>query len=488
MDTQQDMGSGQPLRILLVDDDANFGAAMAKALRRRGHEVQTVHDGARAVEILRTPQGPAQPQVAVLDLRMPGLGGLEVLRRSPQRRIPVVVLTGHGSVPDAVECMRLGAYTFLTKPVDAADLAPVLQQAVRPAATSMPETLTGVSEATVQLRRLIERLASTVEPVLLVGETGTGKEVAARMLHRCSGGARTSFVAVNMACLSPQELDAELFGDQRWSGESGRAPRIGLFESVGDGTLFLDEITQLSLDDQAKLLRVIEARSFRPLGQAQERPFLGRLVAATHQDLRALVAQGQFREDLYYRLQVFPLQLQPLRSRREDILPIAQEWLQQIAQGALTLSEAAQQVLWRHDWPGNARELVNLMRRLCLVAKAGPIEAPLVQQMLAHQPFPACTSPHCCTPPERALAPAAGEGLLEGLAQVEVSLEELEQRYVRALLARHRNITHVAKILEINRRTLQRKLRAWGMGQGLLEEEAQRWEEGEEPSEGLSRN
>lgn len=451
------------LRVLLVDDDATFCAAMAKALRRRGFEVDSLHGGRPAVEALgATDDG--RPDVAVLDLRMPDLDGLEVLRRTQGCGVPVVVLTGHGTVPDAVEAMRLGAYTFLTKPVDAADLAPVLEQAASPPAG--PVTLVGDSPVTQQLRRLLDRLADAAEPVLLTGETGTGKEVVARILHERSHRAREPFVAVNMACLPRDLVESELFGHARGAFTGAERRKTGLFEDVGGGTLFLDEVAELPLEHQAKLLRVLEVQAFRPVGDLRERPFRGRLVAATHRRLADEVQAGRFREDLFYRLQVLPLELPPLRARRADVLPIAEHWLQRVAREPLTLSEEACALLLAHDWPGNVREVVNLARRVALFAEGGRVDAGLVRRMLAANPFTPVAAPPVPIPV--AVSVAAAEGPSPEEPVEEISLEDLERRHVTRLLAHHQNVTRVARILDINRRTLQRKLRAWGIDPGDL--------------------
>ena len=441
-------------RVLLVDDDAAFGLAMAKALRRRGFSVQVADRGAAAVEILRAPDEADAPQVVVLDLRMPEMDGLEVLRRTAGRRMPVVVLTGHGSVPEAVECMRLGAYTFLTKPVDAADLAPVLRQAAQP--TEATVALVGNSAETVHLRALLGRLADADEPVLLSGEPGTGKEAVASTLHHLSHRAAEPFVAVNMACMPHDLVGAELFGHLRgaWTGADRNSQ--GLLGEAGGGTLFLDEIAQLPLAHQAKLLRAIETRSYRVAGDSQSRPFQARLVVATHQPLLALVQAGAFLEDLYYRLQVLPLQLKPLRARRDDILPIAQHWLHRVGGAHLRFTDTAQARLLAHPWPGNVREVVNLSRRVALFAEGDVVDQALVERMLVANPFG--------TSPQILQVPATEE-------VEEISLEALERRHIQQLLSRHHNITRVAKILEINRRTLQRKLRAWGIDPEALPSE-----------------
>ncbi|MCB9542933.1 MAG: sigma-54-dependent Fis family transcriptional regulator [Myxococcales bacterium] len=473
----------ETLRVLLIDDDDPFRAAMAKALRRRGFEVEPLAGGLAAVDALRQ-EPPAH--AAVLDLRMPDIDGLEVLRRTPGRRVPVVVLTGHGTVPDAVEAMRLGAYTFLTKPVDAADLAPVLRQAAAPEAGD--GALVGESRATVQLRALIDRLADADEPILLTGETGTGKEVAARALHARSQRAAEPFVAVNMACLPGELVESELFGHARgaFTGADRRKP--GLFEETAGGTLFLDEIAELPLEHQAKLLRVLETRRSRAVGDTREQPFRGRLVAATHRRLAEEVRAGRFREDLFYRLQVLPLEIPPLRARPEDILPIARHWLRTVAGGNFEMTADAEVALLEHDWPGNVREVVNLVRRVALFADDGRVDGALVRRMLARNPFATAAAPEPPgapaaldrTPAERAAldrppaerAPdptdtppehpaAASDPPLE-----EITLEALERRHIERLLAHHRNITKVSRILDINRRTLQRKLKAWGIDSG----------------------
>ena len=438
----------EALRVLLVDDDRAFGTAMAKALRRRGFEVEVLSGGLPAVSVLGSPRGDRTPHVAVLDLRMPDLNGLEVLRRTPARSVPVVVLTGHGRVPDAVEAMRLGAHTFLTKPVDAADLAPVLRQAAAPLSGDVE--LVGVSAATQSLKTLLKRLADADEPVLLTGETGTGKEVAARYLHRHSRRTDAPFLAVNMACLPDNLVESELFGHARGAFTGADRQKPGLFEDAGDGTLFLDEVAELPLTHQAKLLRVLESRCFRPVGDTRERLFRGRLVAATHRNLRDEVAAGRFREDLFYRLQVLPLELPPLRHRVADVLPIVTHWLQRVSPTPLNITDDARIALLGHRWPGNVREVVNLARRVALFAENGIVDADLVRRMLAANPF---TTSRASAPP-----PETRTGEVE-----EISLEALERRHIQQLLARHQNITRVAAILQINRRTLQRKLKAWGM-------------------------
>jgi len=404
-----------------------------------------------------------------------------VLRRTMNRRMPVVVLTGHGSVPDAVEAMRLGAHTFLLKPLDAEALAPWLLQALGLKGTNaatiggadgpprqgpQPETLVGEAPATQAFRAVLDRLATADEPILLTGETGTGKEVAARYLHRRSRRPSAPFVAVNMACLPADLVESELFGHARGSFTGADRRKPGLLEEAGEGMLFLDEIAELPLEHQPKLLRVLETRSYRPVGETRERPFLGRLVAATHRDLALEVGRGRFRQDLYYRLQVLPLRIPPLRDRPEDILPILRHGLETAGRGDLTITPAAETALLAHRWPGNVRELVNLARRLSLFAEDGRADVALVRRMLEANPFAGPAEPTLYTAPgepspdER---PESGSCIDDSGNPEALTLETLERRHTERLLAHHRNVTRVADILGINRRTLQRKLRAWGM-------------------------
>jgi len=454
--------SDAPLNVLVVDDDDAFRLALAKALRRKGHAVEAIGDPREAVSRLSATGGvgaaAVHPDVVVLDMRMPELGGLDVLRLTPGRRAPVVVLTGHGTVPDAVEAMRLGAHTFLMKPVDADTLEPTLRQAAEGVGRAT-DALIGTSEAVRRLRAVIDRLAQADEHVLLTGETGTGKEVAARALHRSSRRAAQPFVAINMSCLPRDLVESELFGHTRgaFTGAVGRKP--GLFEEAGEGTVFLDEIAELPLEHQPKLLRMLETRQFRSVGEARERPLAARVVAATHRHLADEVRAGRFREDLYYRLQVLPLELPPLRERPEDILPIFDHWTTQLSGRAVVLDLEAIEALRAHPWPGNVRELVNLARRLVLFTTDGHADAELVRRMLDANPFGARAG--AAGVAVRPVVTATSPGLDE-----ELTLDDLERRHIERLLQRHRNVTRVAEILGINRRTLQRKLRGYGLDAG----------------------
>jgi DNA-binding NtrC family response regulator len=294
----------------------------------------------------------------------------------------------------------------------------------------------------------LERAASSDEPVLLLGETGSGKELAARRLHEVGPRCGSPFVAVNVASIPSELFESELYGHRKGSFTGADRDRVGLFAEAAEGTLFIDEVGDLPLDAQVKLLRTLEGRCFRPVGANHEQPFAGRVVAATHQDLPRLVEAGRFRKDLYYRLSVIPLALPPLRSRGEDILVIADAWLERL-QGEhrrLRLSDDAKARLRGYSFPGNVRELVNLMKRAAIFTRSDEIDAALLEELLCSSPFQARS--------------AESGGLSAGQR---VTVESLERAHITRLLEELNNVSEVARVAGIDRRTLQRKMIAWGL-------------------------
>jgi DNA-binding NtrC family response regulator len=452
-------------RVLLVDDDTPLRTALTKALTRKGVEVVDLKSGDLAIEPLRTGVGPGgHIDVCVLDLRMPGLSGLDVLRRTLGRRVPVVVLTGHGTVPDAVEAMRLGAVNFMQKPVDADELLPILVQAVGTDRHGVADaTILGASPAILSFLERLDRAAESSEPILLVGETGTGKELCARRLHQASSNKAAPFVSFHVAAIPRENVESELFGHKKGAFTGAHDSRDGVLQRVGEGTLFLDEVGELSLDLQAKLLRAIEDRRYRPVGGDVERPFKGRVLASTHRDLKALVEQGRFRADLFYRLSGIPLHLPPLRERDDDVVLIARAWLNRavVERPAgrtpdvdLTFSPEAEERLREYSWPGNVRELVNVAKRAALFAPGDVVGKELVDELLEDSPFA-----HAADLPPLPLPSSSGEGPRAGQR---VTLEELEKTHIRRLLDELHNVSEVSRIVGIDRRTLQRKMIAWG--------------------------
>jgi len=438
--------------VLIVDDDSAFRFAMAKALRRAGYSVSEASSGEEAVEVLCN--GDA-PDVALLDLKMKGIDGLEVLRRCGSISTSVIVLTGHGTVKAAVEAMRLGAFSFLEKPVDADMLRPLLGQAllergrVEPGGSPGAIPLIGASPAIEEVQEFVRTVAPTDDTVLVFGETGTGKEVVARQIHTQSNRASRPFVAMNAACVPRELFESELFGHKRGAFTGAQSDRSGLFREASGGTLFIDELAELPIESQAKLLRAIETKTIRPVGESREIEVDVRIVAATNRDLWAETQAGRFREDLYFRLQVFPVLIEPLRERPEDVEPIAKHLLGRLGKSDLTMDADCLAALKEYDWPGNVRELLNVLRRASLFAISDTIGGDLVRRMIAASVFGNT----------RESSPPAEPGQTGG-----ASLADVERDHIESVLREmNGNITKAAASLGIDRRTLQRKLRTYGI-------------------------
>ncbi|HJL02141.1 MAG TPA: sigma-54 dependent transcriptional regulator [Polyangiaceae bacterium LLY-WYZ-15_(1-7)] len=447
-------------RVLVIDDDRAFRFAIRKALRRMGYEVREAADGDEALAELKAPE---PPEAALLDLRMKGMDGLEVLRRRGAAPTRIIVLTGHGTVQAAVEAMQLGAFSFLEKPVDAEELEPLLAQAVEESQLVRDATgrdvppLVGESAAIEQVRTFIRTVGPTPATVMILGETGTGKEVVAHNLHAASPRRDGPFVAMNAACVPRDLFESELFGHKRGAFTGATDDRKGLFREADGGTLFIDELAELPLESQAKLLRALEERKVRPVGEGREHEVDVRVLAATNRDLWERVSAGQFREDLYFRLQVFPIVLPPLRDRKEDLVPLAHHLLARLGAAGTTLADSAVRAFQAYDWPGNVRELLNVLRRAALFAEGRIIDGDLARRMIAASVFGHAgkTSDRHAGMSERPSAPPI---------PTTASLAEVERLHIERVLASHDgNITRAASALGIDRRTLQRKLRSYGI-------------------------
>ncbi len=447
-------------RVLLVDDEQAMVDAMAEGLAARGFEVATVTSADVAFSMLA---GGGEIEVLVTDLNMQGMSGVDLCERVVKNRpdVPVVVVTAFGSMETAVATLRAGAFDFLTKPFDVDQLAISIERAaqhrqlreevkrLRRAVEESKkfEELVGASEAMKEVHGFIERVAATEATVLITGETGTGKELAARAIHRRSRRRDRAMVTVNCAAVAPNLLESELFGHVRGAFTDAKADRKGLFVEAHGGTLFLDELGEMPLDMQVKLLRALEARTVRPVGGHQEIPFDVRIVAATHQDLLARVEEGAFREDLYYRVAVVELAMPPLRTRGADILLLAQSSLEQLAaQNAKAVrgfSAPVAERLLAYAWPGNVRELRNCMERAVALARFEDLVVEdLPKQVREYSP-------------SHVLLAANDPSEL-------VSLAEVERRYVeRVMQAVGGNKRQAAQILGLDRTTLYRKLDRW---------------------------
>jgi DNA-binding NtrC family response regulator len=439
--------------VLIVDDDRTFRFAMSKALRRLGFDVEEAESAEAALAPLSRP---TPPDAVLLDLRMSGMDGLELLRRRLSARSRFVVLTGHGTVQAAVEAMKLGAFSFLEKPVDAEVLAPLLEQAIADKrgargadGRDYVPPLVGESPEIDAVRRFIERAGPTEETVALYGETGSGKEVVARHIHLASSRQGGPFVAFNGAAVAHELFESELFGHRRGAFTGATEDHPGLFREAHGGTLFIDELAELPQDSQAKLLRALETRMIRPVGEKREFAVDVRIIAATNRDLWAEVQAGRFREDLFFRLQVLPIVLPPLRKRQGDIVPLAEHLLTRLKTGH-SLDADTHAVLTSYRWPGNVRELLNVLRRATLFAEGRTLDGDLIRRMIAASIFAHGGEERV------SLVPSGPAG--------STNLAEVERSHIERVLAEMGgNITRAATALGIDRRTLQRKLKGYGI-------------------------
>ncbi len=430
--------------ILVVDDDAAMRDALAEAIVDLGHSARLAGSGAAALTILSE----GGVDAALIDLRMSGMDGLELLARirEMQSPPPTAVLTAHATADNTIEAMRLGAFDHLTKPIGRDTVSRVLAAMLaagtqkRPVSTARADTgLIGSSEAMRAVQKAIGRLADSETTVLITGETGTGKELVARALHDHGRRAEQAFVAVNCAAIPTELMETELFGHVKGAFSGAVRDRLGAFREAQGGTLFLDEIGDMEPAMQAKILRALQERVVTPVGGAST-TVDARIIAATHRDLRQRVADGSFREDLFYRLNVVPIHLPALRERLADIVPLAEYFLGR-GHGGKRLTAAAAAALIRYAWPGNVRELKNTMDRLDVTVHGGLIDAEDVRET---EPSVADDS-HGIDWPD------------EDLPTATLRLEELLIR--RALTRCHGNRAEAARMLNIHRQMLYTKMK-----------------------------
>ncbi|HEU4410756.1 MAG TPA: sigma-54 dependent transcriptional regulator [Polyangiaceae bacterium] len=471
--------------VLVVDDDEELCELLTLRLEGRGYRVSTETRARAALARL----GREHVDAALLDLRLFDADGLEVLSevrdRSPD--VPVIVLTAHGSIDTAVEAMRRGAYGFLTKPFVDHELLQKLAHAVESFALrrevaglrravggrSEDRRLLGVGPAIAKVREAVARLAPTDATVLILGESGTGKELVARALHALSNRAAGPFVAVNCAALAPDLLESTLFGHTRGSFTGAVSDREGLFGAARRGTLFLDEIGEASIAVQAKLLRVLQERRYARVGSTAEEDADVRILAATNRDLRVEVAERRFREDLFYRLHVVPLQLPPLREHPEDIPLLAELFLERAAARhglpVPALSPRALATLLAHTWPGNVRELENVLEAALLMSGGAPIAEGHLRELQTPAPEGAAARSPAPPPPPAALGPPVDEFVAALLNAGEVpSLRDVrdavERAYLAALLKRVAgSVTVAARLAGRNRSDFYDLLRRHGL-------------------------
>jgi DNA-binding NtrC family response regulator len=447
----------KPTSLLLVDDDDAFRMALGGELERLRFSVTLAASGEEALSRLAE----SDPDVVLLDLRLPGMSGIETLKTIRERHptTDVIVLTGHGSIDTAIDSIRMGAFDYVSKPCPLDELEVRIQRALerqtlRKRATLLERGLTppdlgnsfiGESEAFRQVLGLIERLAPTDTAVLITGETGSGKEMVAKLIHARSLRRQRPFVVVDCAALQESLLQSELFGHERGAFTGADRAKPGLFEVAHGGTIFLDEIGEVSLATQVKLLRVLDTSTFRRVGATSEIHVNVRVLAATNRDLEARVRQGLFREDLYYRLSTIRLRLPSLRERRADIDRLADHFMARLNErlGCTNrIGAAARRVLQQHDWPGNVRELLHAIEGAVVVCEGGEIlPEHLPATMRAHAPSASAHDP----------APVA-------------TLEVMERAHIELALRTtggHRG--QAARLLGISERNLYRKLREYDL-------------------------
>jgi DNA-binding NtrC family response regulator len=443
-------------RLLIVDDELHVRESLSRWFIEDGYEVDAASDAKEALAAL----GRRSYDVVITDIKMPGMDGLELQRRIREvnPKAAIVLITAYASVSTAVQALKDGAYDYVTKPFDPEALSRVVAKACERMRleeentrlkerleASTPELVVGKSPAMQKVMSLVEAVAGTDTTVLIRGESGTGKELVTRLIHSRSKRCFGPFVAVNCGALPEGVLESELFGHEKGSftGASGR--HKGKLELADGGTLFLDEIGEISPKVQVELLRALEDHKITRVGGTQEVPVDFRVICATNRDLEEAVRAGTFREDLYYRINIFTITIPPLRDRPEDILPIAQHFLQRFAQSmgrkVTGFAPEAQELLRRHPWPGNIRELANAVERALVVCRDGEVHR-------EHLPITALS----------------GGGPVEHESATSLPLEEIERRHIlRVLDAQGFNISRSARILGIDRVTLYNKIRRYNI-------------------------
>ena len=462
-------------RILVVDDDENLRWVLQTQLEDMGYVVSTASDGNQAIAAVEK----EPPALVLTDLKMPGLSGMELLDRlhSEYPEVPVVIMTAFGTIQSAVQAMRAGAYDYLTKPIDGEELGLVVSRVlehfrlieeVRTLRASLDrkygfESIIGHSEALLSLLDTAARAALSDSTILIHAETGTGKELLARAIHFNSRRRDKPFVTINCGAIPRELLESELFGHVKGSFTGAVAHKVGKVEMANRGTLFLDEIGEMPGELQVKVLRLIQQGELEKVGATSPTKVDVRFVAATHRNLRAMIEDGTFREDLYYRLAVIPLELPPLRDRSEDIPELVQHFYVKVRekQGRpdLVLPAALLPRFQDYRWPGNIRELENVIERIVVLARGNEITLADLPDFLRRE------------------RPAIDTLQLE-LPERGISLESVEKELlVRALEKFNGNQTHAAKYLDISRKALIYRMEKYGIRKRTDEEELERSED-----------
>lgn len=446
-------------KILVVDDELNMRLVLAAMLKKEGHEVMTAANGVEAFEIIKK----ILISVVATDLKMPGLDGMGLLQKIIEydSSIPVIILTAYGTVSSAVDALKNGAFDYITKPFEQDELKTIIAKALKarrlennippvPKGEKEQHPIIGNSSRIFEILKIVQKVSPTDTAVLITGETGTGKELIARALHAGSSRSKQSFIKINCAAIAQNLVESELFGYEKGAFTGALNTKPGRFELAHKGTLFLDEVGEIPREVQAKLLQAIQDQSFERVGGLKTISVDVRLITATNKNLPDEIREGRFREDLFYRLNVFPIHLPPLREREDDILLLADYFLDKssskLGKNHLGLAPDVRDFLMAYSWPGNIRELEHLMERVALLADGPVITSDLI-------------------PPEISGSSHEMEPLQDVL---KTHMEEMEKQIVtRCLEECDGNVTKTAQKLGLSRKGLQLKMIKHNLRKGI---------------------
>jgi DNA-binding NtrC family response regulator len=441
-------------KLLVVDDDLEMCGLLSEVLKGEDFSVTAIHDSFEASKILKKEEF----DVVITDLKMKGLKGLDLLGEAKQVAplTPVIIITAFGTIESAIKAMKMGAYDYITKPFQMDELVITVKKALENRLLKKEvmwlkkevesryhfHHLIGKSPSMQKIYDLIERISDTSSNVLITGESGTGKELVAKAIHYNGIRKGGRFIAVNCAAIPETLLESELFGYKKGAFTDAKSDKKGLIFEAHEGTLFLDEITEMPFTLQAKLLRVIEGREVRPLGDTNTYPIDVRIISTSNRDINSLIQQNQFREDLYYRLKVIDIELPPLRERREDLPPLIQHFIgkfnNELKKNISGISESALRIILNYSWPGNVRELENVIQRAITL---GQHEMILVEDLPIQ------------------MVQEKDEGLIEKGVREKYTVDQLEKEYIKKVLIEvGGNKSKAAEILGLDRKTLYRKL------------------------------
>jgi len=459
------MKESQNYKILLVDDEANILKVLSALLKKEGYQVITAASGEEAIPHLYQ-EGLS---VVITDLKMPGMDGVELLKTIMRYNadIPVIILTAHGTINNAVEAIKIGAFDYLTKPFDRDELVQVVKKAVNTYEyrrsdvsidfeTDEPVHIIGRSQRMQEIYSLIEKIAPSDSTVLITGESGTGKELVARIIHLKSNRAKGPFIKVNCAAIPRELVESELFGYEKGAFTGAFSQKPGRFELADGGTILLDEVSELPIDIQAKLLRVLQEHQIWRVGGVKSVKVNVRVISATNRNLLQEVERGNFRSDLYYRINVVPIEVPPLREHREDIKDFVHYFIQKFSRKnrkkVTGITEAALEYLINYPWPGNVRELENLIERLVILSNKEILDIIDIPDEIKLRQIP-----------RQHDLPSPSKGI-DFKEIVKKATSDIEKELIlKALKETNGNVTRAAELLGISRKSLQLKMKELGL-------------------------